>query len=165
MKGLENLKERLPDYQGKGIFKFIIIVIITFLSSIVFQLIMDSIPRIFRDSYVLQILEPLTPIFGSLIILIIGFLLVYSFWRKREKYLMKNRATAYQSAFKFVVTGVPMVISMSATWEQLLAMMSQLVILPPSTQDATLEVEWLLVITVSLEWDVPSSRASHFMMM
>ncbi len=111
MKGIEKLKEKLPDYQGKSIIKFIIIVIIVFLSSIVFQLIMDSLPRIFIESNVLQILEPLTPMFGSLIILIVGFLLVYSFWRKRDKYLNKNRKLAYQKGFKFVVTGIPMVIS------------------------------------------------------
>ncbi len=111
MKGLENLKERLPDYQGGRIFKFVIIVIITFLISIVFQLMMDSLPRIFRESIILQILEPITPILGSLIVLIIGFSLVYSFWRMRVKYLEKNRTLAYQKAFKFVVTGVPMVIS------------------------------------------------------
>jgi protein-S-isoprenylcysteine O-methyltransferase Ste14 len=111
MKGLENLKERLPDYQGRRIIKFIVIVIIVFLISIVFQLIMDSLPRIFRESNILQILEPITPIFGSLIVLIIGFSLVYSFWRMRDKYVEENRTLAYQKAFKFVVTGIPMVIS------------------------------------------------------
>ncbi|MFX0004802.1 MAG: methyltransferase [Candidatus Hermodarchaeota archaeon] len=111
MKGIENLKDRLPDYQGKRIIKFIVIVILVFFSSIVFQLIMDSLPRIFRESNILQILEPITPIFGSLIVLIIGFSLVYSFWRLRDKYLEKNRTLAYQKAFKFVVIGIPMVIS------------------------------------------------------
>ncbi|MFX0144274.1 MAG: hypothetical protein ACFE9C_09365, partial [Candidatus Hodarchaeota archaeon] len=72
MKGIENLKDRLPDYQGKRIIKFIVIVILVFFSSIVFQLIMDSLPRIFRESNILQILEPITPIFGSIIVLIIG---------------------------------------------------------------------------------------------
>jgi protein-S-isoprenylcysteine O-methyltransferase Ste14 len=111
MKGIEKFKERLPDYQGKRIIKFIIIVIIVFISSIAFQLIMDSLPRIFRESNVLKILEPFTPIFGSLIVLTIGFSLVYSFWRMRNKYLEKIRTLAYQKAFKFVVTGIPMVIS------------------------------------------------------
>ncbi len=111
MKGSEKLMEKLPDYQGKSIFKFLIVVPLVILISIAFQLIMDSLPRIFRGSNVLQVLEPLTPIFGSLIILLIGFLLVYSFWRKRDKYLEKNRELAYQKGFKFVVTGVPIVIS------------------------------------------------------
>jgi len=111
MKGSKKLREKLPDYQGKRILKFLIIAPITFLSSLIFQLIVDSIPRILTDVPILQILAPFTPIFGSLIILIIGFLLVYSFWRSRDKYLSKYGELAYQKAFKFVVTGVPMVIS------------------------------------------------------
>lgn len=111
MKGSEKLREKLPDYQGKRIFKFMIITAITILSSLIFQLIADSFPRILTNVPILQILAPFTPIFGSLIILIIGFLLVYSFWRSRDKYLSKYGELAYQKAFKFVVTGVPMVIS------------------------------------------------------
>lgn len=72
---------------------------------------MDSISRIFTEVSILQILEPLTPIFGSLIVLTIGFTLVYSFWRNRDKYLSKFGELAYQKAFKFVVTGVPIIIS------------------------------------------------------
>lgn len=72
---------------------------------------MDSISRIFVRVSILQILEPLTPIFGSLLIVIIGFMLVYAFWRSREKYLIKFDKLAYQKAFKFVVIGIPMVIS------------------------------------------------------
>ncbi|NVM36244.1 MAG: isoprenylcysteine carboxylmethyltransferase family protein [Candidatus Lokiarchaeota archaeon] len=111
MKGSEKLREKLPDYQGKSLFKFMIVAFITFLSSIIFQLLMDSISRIFSNVSILQILEPLTPIFGSLIIVTIGFLLIYSFWRSREKYLRNYGELAYQKAFKFVVTAVPMVIS------------------------------------------------------
>ncbi len=111
MKGLKKLREKLPDYQGKRIFKFMIVAVIIFLSSITFQLIMDSISRIFVRVSILQILEPLTPILGSLLIVIIGFMLVYAFWRSREKYLIKFDKLAYQKAFKFAVTGIPMVIS------------------------------------------------------
>lgn len=111
MKGSKKLREKLPDYQGKRIFRFIIIVFLIFLSSITFQLIMDSLSRLFINNSILQILEPLTPIIGSLIIVTIGFMLVYSFWRTREKYLRKYGELAYQKAFKYVVTGIPMVIS------------------------------------------------------
>ena len=111
MKGLEKLKEKLPDYQGKRILIFLIVVFIVFLSSLTFQLIMDSLPRILRKVNILQVLEPLTPIFGSLIVLIIGFMLIYSFWRNRDKYLIKFGELAYQKALKFVVIGLPILIS------------------------------------------------------
>ncbi|UCC19294.1 MAG: isoprenylcysteine carboxylmethyltransferase family protein [Promethearchaeota archaeon] len=37
--------------------------------------------------------------------------MVYSFWRNRDNYLKKYGELAYQKAFKFVITGVPMVIT------------------------------------------------------
>jgi protein-S-isoprenylcysteine O-methyltransferase Ste14 len=111
MKGLEKLKEKLPDYQGKRILTFLFVVIIVFLSSLTFQLMMDSLPRIVTKASILQFLEPVIPIFGSLIVLTIGLLLVYSFWRNRDKYLIKFGELAYQKAFKFVVIGIPLLIS------------------------------------------------------
>jgi len=111
MKGTEQLREKLPDYRGKRIVIFLIIGFITFLLSLTFQLIMDSLPRIISNATTLQLLEPFTPLFGSLIVLIIGLMIVYSFWRSRVKYLNKYGELAYQKAFIFVVTGVPMVFS------------------------------------------------------
>ena len=111
MKGLDKLRGKLLDYQGKSIFKFLIIAAIVFLSSLVFQLTADSLPRIFNEVEILQFIAPLTPILGSLTILIIGFMLVYFFWRVRDKKLSKYGELAYQKSFKFVVTGIPMVLS------------------------------------------------------
>lgn len=111
MKGSDKLKERLPNYQGRKIRKFSAIAFIVLSSSLVFQLLMDSISRIFSENGILQILAPVTPILGSLFILCIGFTLVFFFWRSRDKYLRDYGELAYQKAFKFVVTGIPMVIS------------------------------------------------------
>ncbi|MFX0057386.1 MAG: methyltransferase family protein [Candidatus Hodarchaeota archaeon] len=111
MKGVEKFREKLPDYQGKRFLLFIAVVLVTLASSLVFQLFMDSLPRIFGDVAILQILAPFTPIIGSLIVLTIGFSIVYNFWRVREQYLMRYGKLAYQKAFKFVVIGVPMVIT------------------------------------------------------
>jgi hypothetical protein len=68
MKGLDKLKEKLPDYKSKTYLKFLIVAFTVFFSSLLFQLIFDSLPRIFREIALLQILAPLTPIFGKLII-------------------------------------------------------------------------------------------------
>lgn len=111
MKGLDKLKEKLPDYQGTKIRMFLVVAFIVFLSSLLFQLLADSLPRMFGNIDILQILAPFTPIFGSLIILSIGFSLVYSFWRVRDKYLSEFGELAYQKAFKIVVISIPMIIS------------------------------------------------------
>ena len=101
----------MPDYQGKKIYIFNLIALVVFLCSLGFQLILDSLPRIFPDFRILQIFAAFTPVFGSLCIVIVGFLIVYNFWRVREKKLNKSKEKAYQTSFIFVATGIPMVIS------------------------------------------------------
>ena len=111
MKGIDKIRGKLLDYQGKRIFIFLFIAIIIFLSSLIFQLSADLLPRIFNENGILQFIAPLTPLLGSLTILVIGLTLVYSFWRFRDKKLSKYGELAYQKGFKFVVTGIPMVFS------------------------------------------------------
>ena len=111
MKGLNKLKEKLPDYQGKKLRLFQVIAFSSFIISLVFQLIMDSLPRIFPDMAILQSIAPLTPIIGSLIVLIIGLMIVRSFWKICDKYISKYGVKAYQKAFRFVAIGIPIVIS------------------------------------------------------
>jgi len=111
MKGIDEFRNKLPDYQGKKIRVFGVIAFVVFVSSLMFQLFLDSLPRIFRSIDVLQIIAPLTPIIGPLIIISIGFAVVRKFWRIRDKYLSNYGIKAYQKAFKFVVIGIPMLFS------------------------------------------------------
>jgi protein-S-isoprenylcysteine O-methyltransferase Ste14 len=111
MKGIEELRNKLPNYQGGKIGLFVILAFFILVSSIMFQLLMDSLPRLFRSVEILQIIAPFTPIIGSLIIISIGFLVVCRFWRIRDKHLSKFGEKAYQKAFKLVVIGVPMLFS------------------------------------------------------
>ncbi len=111
MKGLDQLRTKLPDYQGRKIRLFAVIAFIVFVTSLMFQLVLDSLPRIFRSIGILQMIAPLTPILGTLIIISIGFSVVRKFWRVRDKYLSKSGKKAYQKAFKFVAIGIPMLFS------------------------------------------------------
>ena len=111
MKGIDQLRKKLPDYQGRKIRVFVVIAIIVFVTSLMFQLVLDSIPRIFRSIDILQMIAPLTPIIGPLIVISTGFSVVRKFWRIRDKFLSKYGKKAYQKAFKFVVIGIPMLFS------------------------------------------------------
>jgi len=111
MKGIDEFRNKLPDYQGKKIRLFAVIAFTVFVTSLMFQLFLDSLPRIFRRIDVLQMIAPLTPIIGPLIIISIGFLVVRKFWRIRDKYLSKYGIKAYQKAFKLIVIGIPMLFS------------------------------------------------------
>ena len=74
-----------------------------------FQLFFDSISRLFPGVVVLQVLEPVTPLLGSVIVLLLGFLCVYTVWQKRDKYKKKYQEKAYQKALKFGAIGVTLV--------------------------------------------------------
>jgi len=111
MKGIDQLRKKLPDYQGRKIRVFVVIALIVFVTSLMFQLVLDSLPRIFRSIAILQMIAPLTPIIGPLIVISIGLSIVYKFWRVRDKYLSKYGIKAYQKAFKFVAIGIPMLFS------------------------------------------------------
>ncbi len=111
LKGMEIFREKLPAYSGKKIYFFLILSFLTIISSIIFQLIMDSSSRLFIDLAILQILAPFTPIIGSGLILTIGFSLVYTFWRLKEKLLTKDKVKAYQKALPIALIGIPLVIS------------------------------------------------------
>ncbi len=110
-KGIEKLREKLPDYQGNKIILFVVLAIATVACSMIFQLFFDSISRVFPGVVVLQFLEPVTPLIGSIIVLLLGFLSVYMVWRKRAKYKAKYEEKAYQKALKFGAVGVTLVIT------------------------------------------------------
>jgi len=111
MKGTENLRRKLPNYQGRKIVVFVALAILIFVISLLFQLFLDSVPRIFKNIEILQVIAPLTPIIGTFIITFIGFLIIRRFWRIRDKYLIKYGELAYQKAFKLVALGIPLILS------------------------------------------------------
>lgn len=111
MKGIKEFRNKLPDYSDKKIRLYVVMAFIIFVISLLFQLFFDSLPRIFRETPVLQLIAPVTPVIGSLIIISIGFLVIRKFWRIRDKYLSKYGDKAYQKAFKLVVIGIPMLFS------------------------------------------------------
>jgi len=88
-----------------------LLAIVTVVCSMMFQIFFDSISRLFPGVVVLQFLEPVTPLLGSIIILVFGLLNVYTVWRKKEKYINKYKEKAFQKALKFGVVGVTLVIS------------------------------------------------------
>lgn len=111
MKGTDKLRSKLPDYQGIHLLLYVVLAFLIFIVSLLFQLFLDSIPRIFRNIEILQTIAPLTPFIGPLIVTSIGFLIVRRFWKIKDKYLIKYEEKAYQKAFKLVPLGIPLLFS------------------------------------------------------
>jgi protein-S-isoprenylcysteine O-methyltransferase Ste14 len=111
MKGMDKLREMLPDYPGKKKVRFVFYVVIVIFTTLLMQLVADSLPQLFPIINFLQILAPFTPIIGSAIILSVGLVIVYNYWRVKEKLLNSYGNKAYQKSFKNVIVGIPMVFS------------------------------------------------------
>ena len=99
MKGLEKVREHLPNYPGKRI---ALIPLIGFIASIIgyaFLLILDVLPRLFSEIAFLVMIEPILPLIGSIFIAALALWLIGSVWNKRDSMKEKLGDLAYQKMF------------------------------------------------------------------
>ena len=111
IKGMDKFHEHLPDYPGKKLRFFGRLSAVSALLSIIFMLVMDGIFRIFLSGDLLIFLSPFGPILGVGIIEFTGYLLVYLFWKKKEKLLQKLSNKAYQKALILALVGIPFILT------------------------------------------------------
>lgn len=109
--GIEKWLEHIPDYKGLKILIFPLLMGIAFTIGITNLLLFDIISRISPGNELLFMLEPILPIIGVLINLIIGFSLVSLVWSNKNKFLQENRETAYQRGFRIGINGIGFVLS------------------------------------------------------
>jgi protein-S-isoprenylcysteine O-methyltransferase Ste14 len=109
LKGIEKLREKLPDYPGNRIGLFPLSGLLVAMVGYVFLVILDVLPRIFSDILFLGIIEPLMPILGSLLLATLGFWLIGEVWRKRDSMKAEYGDRAYQMMIKKGVIGVFMI--------------------------------------------------------
>ena len=68
IKGLDKLREKLPDYAGKRIAILPIRGILAGVLAYLFLVILDIVPRVFNDITLLALFEPLLPLIGNIFI-------------------------------------------------------------------------------------------------
>ncbi|MHA1106898.1 MAG: methyltransferase family protein, partial [Promethearchaeota archaeon] len=110
LKGMDRFHGHLPDYPGKKIRFFARLAAISVILSLFFLVVMDGIFRLLLSGDLLVILSPFGPILGVGIVEFTGFLLVYLFWKKKDKLLQNLSNKAYQKALKYALIGIPCVI-------------------------------------------------------
>ena len=109
LKGIEKLREKLPDYPGNRIGLFPLIGLLAAIGGYGFLIILDILPKIFRDNLFLGIIEPLMPILGSLFLATLGFWLIGEVWSKRDSMKAEHGDRAYQIMIKKGAVGVFMI--------------------------------------------------------
>jgi protein-S-isoprenylcysteine O-methyltransferase Ste14 len=108
--GLDKLREKLPGYPGNRIAILPLVAIMGGLLAYCFLIIMDIIPRVFGHIEILVLIEPLTPMLGSIIIAALGLWMIWGVWDKREQMKEQYGNLAYQKIIPRGLTGVAVVL-------------------------------------------------------
>lgn len=106
LKGMEKLREKLPDYPGKRIAIIPLRGIIASVLTYMFLIILDILPRLYSEVGILVLIEPFLPVIGSLFVTAFAFWLIGTVWSKREEMKAKYGDLAYQHMFPRGFTGV-----------------------------------------------------------
>ncbi len=152
LKGIDKLREKLPDYPGNRIGLIPLRGIIAGIIGYVFLVILDILPRSFSDITIIVAIEPFMPILGTTIIAVLALWLIRGLWSKRDSMKAELGDLAYQKMIKRGVTGVfliPPLVFHTAT---------SIRSLPPGPPVNELTTQWsqslLAIIGVPLEIDL-----------
>jgi len=109
LKGIEKLREKLPDYPGKKIGLLPLRGLVAAILTYFFLIFIDILPRLFPDITLLVILEPVLPVIGSLFMGALAVWLISIVWTMREKMKEEFGDLAYQKMITKGVMGVMIV--------------------------------------------------------
>jgi protein-S-isoprenylcysteine O-methyltransferase Ste14 len=109
LKGMDNLRAKLPGYPGKRIFLLPLRGVIVGVIAYCFLILMDFLPRIFPEVSLLVVLEPFLPVLGSIIVAAISIRLIALIWIRRDSMKAELGDLAYQKMIPKGVMGVAMV--------------------------------------------------------
>jgi len=136
MKGMERLREKLPNYPGKRIYLLPLRGIVAALLGYIFLIALDIVPRLFNSVEILVAAEPFIPFLGSLLVAVFGFWLIGTLWNRRESMKEKYGNLAYQYMISRGVMGVflvPPLVFHAAT---------SIRSLPPGPPASPLTIQW-----------------------
>ena len=106
MKGVEQLRSKLPALEGPKIFLLPLTALVGLSSGLFFLAAMDIISRRVPSNQLLFALEPLMPVIGGLTLGGISNLLISGLWRNRVKAIRKYGTLAYQKLIPRGLVGV-----------------------------------------------------------
>lgn len=110
LKGMEKLREKLPDYPGRRIFLIPLEAFTAAILAYAFLIFLDILPRLFSDFSILGTLEPILPLVGTLIIATIALCLIGTIWSRRDYMKSRFGDLSYQMMIPRGLTGVALII-------------------------------------------------------
>jgi protein-S-isoprenylcysteine O-methyltransferase Ste14 len=110
LKGVEKLREKLPDYPGRKIFIIPLKALVAAIFSYIFLIVLDLLPRMFSDVTILFILEPVLPLLSTIFIAAIALWLIGTIWSKRGHMKSEYGDRAYQMMIPRGLIGIALII-------------------------------------------------------
>jgi protein-S-isoprenylcysteine O-methyltransferase Ste14 len=110
LKGMEKLREKLPDYPRRKIYIIPLEALVSAILAYLFLLVLDILPRLYPGITILVILEPALPVIGSVIIATIAIWLIGTVWSKRDHMKSEFGDRAYQMMIPRGLIGIAMII-------------------------------------------------------
>lgn len=111
IEGYDEWRRKLPAYQGWRILVFPLLAIVSIIVGQGYLVALESLSRLYPDIAVIQAVEPVLPIVGTLTGLVAGFLGIYQLWARRDRYLAESKKTAYQRALPYGVVGAGLLVT------------------------------------------------------
>jgi protein-S-isoprenylcysteine O-methyltransferase Ste14 len=136
LKGVDKLREKLPDYAGKRIWRLPLIALLGGLMGYMFLIFLDISARIFADLTSLVLVEPFMPIFGGFFIAALALWMIWGLWNKKEQMIEHHGNIAYQKMIPRGATGVALVVAL--VFHAFTSVRS----LPPGSPVNVLTIQW-----------------------
>ncbi|MHA1960973.1 MAG: methyltransferase family protein [Candidatus Thorarchaeota archaeon] len=105
-KGMDKLREKLPDYPGRRIALLPLKGIFVSLVAYLLLILLDVLPRLLPSNTLLTIAEPIIPILGSLLVAALAVKFIGDVWNKRDKLKQELGNLAYQRILGTGLIGV-----------------------------------------------------------
>lgn len=107
--GWERWRRRLPGYRGARLALLPLVAVGSIVAGQLYLVALESLPLVAPHGGLVTALEPTFPVFGTLTVVLAGFLGIHQLWARRDRYLAASRETAYQRALPFGLLGTGLI--------------------------------------------------------
>jgi protein-S-isoprenylcysteine O-methyltransferase Ste14 len=112
LKGFKEFRLKVPALFGKKIAILPIYILLVLCIGIAVQILAYSAPKLFIETKLPTVATGLIPLVVYLVVEIIGLVLVYQMWARRDRTKAKYGPTAYQRMLPFGLAGVIFILSL-----------------------------------------------------
>ena len=136
LKGVDKLREKLPDYPGGKIWRLPLIAFVGGLLGYAFLISLDVVARVFIDITILGLIEPFMPILGGGFIVALALWLIWGLWNKNKQMKEIHGDLAYQMMIPRGATGVALGVAL------VFHVFTSIRSLPPGPPVSDLTIQW-----------------------